>query len=145
MPTRRFGGPVRRHDLQSRAGIAAQWVAYHGIGIRVEGAMPGDYFGAVFNCAEKDGSFDCLCGQEVPAHATLPPGFGSVTSSGRHARFATKGHISTIQAVWGEVYGQWLTRPDSRPRPGPSVECYPPEFDGMTGDGGFELWVPVEG
>ena len=30
-------------------------------------------------------------------------------------------------------------------RPGPSVEYYPPQFDGLTGAGGFEVWVAVEG
>ena len=145
MPARRFAGPVQKYDMESRANIPAQWVAYNSDGTRVPGAVPDDYYGAVFNFSEKDGTFDYLCGQEVPAGAALPAGFGSVTISGRYARFATKGHISTMGAAWAEVYGDWLSRPDYRPRPGPSVEYYPPEFDGMTGDGGFELWVPVEG
>ena len=84
-----------------------------------------------------------LCGQEVPAGAGLPQGFGEVAIAGRYARFATMAHISAMQAVWGEVYGQWLSRPDFHGRSGPSVEYYPPAFDGMTGDGGYEVWVPI--
>ncbi len=91
------------------------------------------------------GNFDYLCGQEVPAGAPLPAGFKAVTISGPYARFATQGHISTINAVWGEIYEKWLSQPDFRPRPGPSVEYYPPQFSGVTGNGGFELWVPIEG
>ncbi len=141
--TRRFAGMVKRYDMQSRAEIPAQWVAYNTLGTRVPGAVPNDYYGVVFNYAEKDGTFDYLCGQLVPAGAALPAGFASVTIEGSYARFATKGHISTINAAWSELYSGWLTRPEFAPRPGPSVEYYPPAFDGMTGEGGFEVWVPV--
>ena len=86
-----------------------------------------------------------MCGQEVSAGAALPAGFGSTTIVGAYARFVTNGHISTMSAAWGEIFGDWLTRPQFRPRPGPSVEYYPPEFDGMSGEGGYEIWVAVEG
>ena len=48
-----------------------------------------------------------------------------------------------MQAAWGEVYNHWASQPDCGPRSGPGVEFYPPEFDGMTGNGGYELWIPV--
>ena len=143
MPTRRFAGVVQRCDMQSRAQIPGQWQDYNSTGTRVAGAVPGDYYGVVFNHSDDRGQFDYLCGQEVPAGAGLPQGFGEVAIAGRYARFATMAHISAMQAVWGEVYGQWLSRPDFHGRPGPSVEYYPPAFDGMTGDGGYEVWVPI--
>jgi AraC family transcriptional regulator len=145
MPTRRFAGPVRRYTMQTRSDIPAQWVAYNEADIRVTGAVPDDYYGLCFKFSEEEGSFDYMCGQEVPAGAALPAGFGSVTLSGRYARFATKGHISTMTLVWEEIYGHWLGQADLKPRPGPSVEYYPPAFDGMTGNGGFEIWIAVEG
>jgi AraC family transcriptional regulator len=145
MPVRHFAGPVQRYDMQTRAGIPAQWAAYNEVGLRVEGAVPGDYYGLVFNYSEDGGTFDYMCGQEVSAGAALPAGFGSTSIEGTYARFATKGHISTMSAAWGEIFGDWLTRPQFRPRPGASVEYYPPEFDGMSGEGGYEIWVAVEG
>ena len=145
MPARRFAGPVQRYTMQTRSAIPAQWVAYNDADVRVKGAVPDDYYGLCYNFSEADGAFDYLCGQEVPAGVTLPPGFSVVTISGHHARFATKGHISTMNAAWAEIYGDWLNRADFRPRPGPSVEYYPPEFDGMSGEGGYEIWVAVEG
>ena len=145
MPTRHFAGPVQRYDMQTRAGIPEQWGAYNEVGLRVDGAVPGDYYGLVFNYSEDGGTFDYMCGQEVPAGAALPAGFGSTTIVGAYARFVTKGHISTMSAAWGEIFGDWLTRPQFRPRPGPSAEYYPPEFDGMSGEGGYEIWVAVEG
>ena len=143
MPTRRFAGKVQRYDMQSRLQIPAQWATYNADVNGVPGAIPGDYYGVVFNFSGDMNEFDYLCGQEVAEGAMLPEGFGSVTISGPYARFATKAHISSMNAVWGEVYGNWLNRPGFRARPGPSVEYYPPAFDGMTGEGGFEVWVPI--
>ena len=145
MASRRFAGPVQRYTMQTRSGIPAQWVAYNRTGERVPGAGVKDYYGLSFGYDEAAGSFDYLCGQEVAAGAALPSGFGSVGIEGAYARFATQGHISTMQAVWEEVYGVWLLKPEYRARRGASVEYYPPQFDGMTGAGGFEVWVPVEG
>lgn len=107
--------------------------------------MPDDYYGLCYNFSEDDGSFDYVCGQEVPAGANLPSGFAVVTIAGRYGRFASKGHISTMNAVWQEIHANRLSRPDLKRRPGPSVEYYPPQFDGLTGEGGFEVWVAVEG
>jgi AraC family transcriptional regulator len=53
--------------------------------------------------------------------------------------------IAEMPAVWAEIHGHWLQQPEWHPRPGPSVEYYPPAFDGATGQGGYEIWVPVEG
>jgi AraC family transcriptional regulator len=141
---RRFAGPVRRYNMTNRSAIPAQWADYNNVGTRVVGAVPDNYYGLCFNFSEEEGSFDYMCGQEVPARAALPGGFSATTLQGRYARFDTKGHISTMSAVWAEVFGTWLQQPGLRPRPGPSVEYYPPEFNGMTGDGGFEIWVAVE-
>ena len=48
-----------------------------------------------------------------------------------------------MQSAWGEVYNHWADQPGCGPVAGPSVEYYPPEFNGMTGNGGYELWIPV--
>lgn len=140
MPSRRFAGPVQRYDMQTRAQIPAQWAAFNADGTH----GPGEYYGVVFNFSEDAGTFDYLCGQEVSTTGPLPAGCKSVTVNGPYARFVTKGHISTMSAVWNEVYSHWMTRPEYRPRPAPSVEYYPPAFDGATGAGGFEVWLPIE-
>lgn len=142
MPPRHFAGLTRRYDMQTRSAIPAQWADYNTAGVVLPHAIPDAWYGLCYNFGP-DMSFDYLSGQEVSAVADLPPGFAAVTIAGTYARFATKGHISTMQAALGEIYGDWLKRPDYQPRPGPSVEYYPLEFDGMTGDGGYEIWVPV--
>ena len=95
--------------------------------------------GLVFAFSAIDGSLGHLSGQEVPA------GRDALAIAGPDARFATRGHISTMAAVWAEVCGHWLSRPDYRPRQGPSLQYYPPVFAGMTGNGGDEIWVAIGG
>ena len=139
-PPRRFVGRVRAYTMQTRDAIPAQWVDYMATGAR----GPGDYFGVAFNADPGTGRFDYLCGREA-VDGAQPEGEGQVSIAGAYARFATSGHIATMPAVWAEVYGHWLQGGGLRGRPGPAVEYYPPQFDGMTGAGGFEVWVPVQG
>jgi AraC family transcriptional regulator len=143
-PERLIAGPSQRYDMQTRARIPAQWAAYNEAEVRVASPAPEDYYGVAYGFTPTTGDFDYLCGQEIARRATLPEGFAKVTlPAGRWARFVTKGHISTMQSAWGEVYNHWSGQPGCGPVAGPSVEYYPPEFDGMTGNGGYELWIPV--
>ena len=143
MTKRNYAGNSRRYTMETRSQIPQQWAAYNGDGFRVAGAGPG-YYGIAYNFVEK-GTFDYLVGQEITGKPDLPAGFAQVSlPAGPYARFATQGHITTISMVWAEVYNDWLSRPAFRPRQGPSVEYYPAAFDAETGNGGFEVWVPVE-
>jgi AraC family transcriptional regulator len=143
-PAMVIAGPSQAYDLQTRASIPSQWVDYNSAGLRAPSPKPEDYYGVAWGFNAATGTFDYLCGQEMTAGTAVPQGFAKVTlPAGRWARFATKGHISTMQSAWGEVYNHWSGQPGCAPRSGPSVEYYPPAFNGMTGEGGYELWVPV--
>lgn len=145
MPARHFAGPMRRYDIQSRAGIPAQWDALREFGQRPESPTPRDHYGIIADFDDAKGEFDYYSAQEVAATSPLPEGFSRITlPAGRWARFASGGHISTMIAAWTEVMNHWLTQPGLVPRRGASVEHYPPTFDGQTGRGGFEIWVPIE-
>jgi len=45
-----------------------------------------------------------------------------------------------IQAVWQ----QWLPESGHKAANSPMVECYPETFDPISGEGGFEIWLPLE-
>jgi AraC family transcriptional regulator len=142
-PDREVAGPSRRYDMRTRAAIPAQWAAYNDDGTRVERPVGDAYYGVCHDFDGNDG-FGYLCGQEVVPGAALPDGFARVAlPAGRWARFRCGGHISTMGDAWSEVWGTWMERLGCTPRPGTVVEVYPPAFDPVTGDGGYELWVPV--
>jgi AraC family transcriptional regulator len=144
MPSCEFAGTVRRYDMRSRGEIPAQWDAYNDAGLRAASPDPHEYFGLVFNFDEATGTFDYMCGQLILKGSPLPLGFKTLlVPGGNWAKFSTSAHISTMQSAWAEVMGQWLGQPGCIPREGPSIEYYPSSFNSRTGDGGYEIWMPV--
>jgi AraC family transcriptional regulator len=142
MPERRVLGPLVRYTMETRHGIPGQWADYSRAGIEAAGAVPYRWYGVCANFGE-GGSFDYLCGMEVPTGA-VPAGWAALTlPAGRWARFVEKGHISLMQDMWAEIYREWMGQKGLVPRDGLGVEYYPVEFDGATGEGGFEIWMPV--
>jgi AraC family transcriptional regulator len=142
MPDRRIVGPLKRYTMETRSGIPGQWAEYNAEGVELSGAVPGAWYGVCANFGE-DGGFDYLCGAELPQGA-VPEGWATITlPAGNWARFATKAHISAMQDMWGEIFRDWMGGDRLVPRDGPSAEFYPASFNGMTGEGGYEIWVPV--
>jgi AraC family transcriptional regulator len=144
MPERLIVGPSRRYDIQTRSAIPAQWTAYNQDGTAPADLIADKWYGVISGFDEADASFDYLCGVEVTRRGPLPPGQTLVTiPAGTYARFATRDHISAMNGMWAEIYSDWLGLDGLTPRTGPSLEYYPVEFDGRTGEGGYEIWIPV--
>lgn len=142
MEPRRIAGIDRRYRMGQVAGIPAQWGALDDAGPVGEAVVPDAWYGV---CHDFEGDdFGYLAGMELTPGAAPAPGMVAVDlPSGAWARFVVGDGIDQMQAVWAEIYSHWLQQPDWRPRPGPSVEFYPPAFNGATGQGGYEIWVPV--
>ena len=140
MPERRLRGLMRRYTMETRAAIPGQWADYNAT-VPEPVPLPSGWFGICRGVGDQ-GDFDYLCGVdqveggEGPDAITLP--------AGRYARFATNAHISTMQAAWAEIVGYWMGQPGLSPASGPQAEFYPPAFDGQTGEGGYEIWIPLE-
>ncbi len=136
MPDRRIAGLLRRYTLETRFKIPQQWDDYNA-SAKTPGKEPDGWYGV---CRDEDAGFCYLCGIEgKPAK-----GQGEITlPAGRWARFATTAHLSRMGDVWEELHRDWMGRPDLPQRDGPLVEFYPPAFNGKTGEGGFEIWVPL--
>lgn len=145
MPERLMAGPSRRYNMETRTGIPAQWVAYDQDGSTPANMIPEKWYGVISGFNEAGDTFDYLCGVEVSKRGAVPAGQTLTTvPAGRYARFATNRHISQMGEMWGEIYAEWLGRDGLTARPGPSIEYYPVEFDGRTGEGGYEIWIAVE-
>ena len=57
----------------------------------------------------------------------------------RYAVFRHSGHVSTVRRTWFTIWNGGGLRPTGAPE----FELYGADFDGSTGWGGFEIWVPV--
>jgi AraC family transcriptional regulator len=56
-----------------------------------------------------------------------------------YAVFRNIGHVSTVRRTWFTIWNGAGLRPTREPE----VELYGAVFDGSTGFGGFEIWMPV--
>ncbi len=144
MPPRKFAGLIQRHDMNQTNTIPAQWQRLQPYLGNVPGAVPGAAYGIT---TEGDAQFcTYLCGVEIGASAELPPEFVAIDVPARRwARFAHRGHISTIRSTIRAIYDGWL--PDSGERQAEwasFVEYYGPDFNPLTGLGTVEIWIGLE-
>ena len=145
LPERSFVGPSVQYDMQSRSEIPAQWAAYNREGISPAGAIPNDWYGVCHTFSGDGERFEYLCGVEVKTSHAVPSGQALVRApAGRWLRGASQAHVSDIGRAWSELYEEWLPELNLKLKPSVVIEHYPAAFNGRTGEGGWELWVPIE-
>ena len=99
-------------------------------------------YGLCYN--QTDTGFDYMAGVEVDPKADLPDDFKTVELKPlTYAVFPHSGHISGIRSTWASIWDKWLPESGLKVLPEPFLEKYGPNFNGMTGEGGLEIWVPV--
>jgi AraC family transcriptional regulator len=142
-PAMLVAGLSERYSYESCANIPAQWqrfVPYIG---RVPGQKGNVAYGACFN-ADEAGNMEYLSGVEVDDFSRLPPEMARLRiPEHRYAVFRHEGHISNIRRVWMTIFKDWQPRSGIEIADAPSFERYDEKFDGATGRGGFEIWVPI--
>jgi AraC family transcriptional regulator len=139
-----FSGLVERYDCQATAGIPDQWQRF----APYLGTMPkrvgNAAYGVVYNF-DSDSNFDYMCGVEVSDASDLPQGITSLqTPEQTYAVFVHKGHISGIRGVISAIWSKGIPESGLKVAESPTLERYGPEFNPMTGLGGFEIWVPIQ-
>jgi len=140
-PLRIFGISKRYRD---NAAIPAQWSDFTPHIGHIPNQVGNVAYGVVSNTDEA-GSCDYLSGVEVSEFPAEPAEFSRLEiPAQRYAVFEHKGHISGIGATWKAIFDQ-LHGPEFKPGEGPSFERYDERFDGRTGLGGLEIWIPVLG
>lgn len=100
-------------------------------------------YGVCYNT--DDTGFDYIAGVEVRDFATLPVEFTRLRiTAQRYAVFTHQDHVSTLQGTFTAIFNAWFPASGLSPADGPVFERYDDRFDGRTGKGGFEIWVPVK-
>lgn len=134
---------LAQHYGQSKAGIPSQWNRF----LPHMGHIPGQIgqvtYGVVYNFDE-GGECDYLCGVAVNEFPSHPQEFTPLRIPPQtYAVFEHHDHISAIAAAWKEIWEHGLSDAGYQSADGPAFERYDERFDGRTGLGGFELWVPI--
>lgn len=139
-----LAGLSEHYDAASSAGIPAQWqrfVPYLG---RVTGQVGNASYGVCYN-GDDAGHIDYLCGVEVRDLSALPADWSHVRLSAQtYAVFQHREHISTIRQTWNTIWNSWFPQSGYSPVKAPDFERYDERFNGTTGLGGLEIWVPIK-
>ena len=126
------------------ANIPNQWQHFH----QKLGEIPdrvGDVAYGVCCNGDDSGNFDYIAGVEVSDFSNLPREFARVRiPAQRYAVFGHAEHISTIRRTVGTIWNQWLPQSGLKVADAPNFERYDTTFDPSTGNGGLEIWVPVQ-
>lgn len=138
----RLVGLSRRYNEQTSARIPEQWMQFNQAGI-ASADNPVAY--GVCHNLDSQGNLDYLCAVQVDHfdqaaesrdRLTIPPQ--------TYAVFSHNGHVSEIRNVWQAIWNHGLTDAGLVASEGPEFEKYGPQFNPQSGEGGFEIWIPVK-
>jgi AraC family transcriptional regulator len=135
-----------RYTFETSKNIPALWQKFQPHLSHVPGQVraKGVTFGVSYNM--DDTGFDYMASVEVSGFDALPADFSRLRiAPQRYAVFTHKEHISTIRSVIMTIWNKWLPESEYRAAEAPNFERYGEEFDGRTGMGGFQIWVPIKG
>jgi AraC family transcriptional regulator len=137
-------GLSERQSFQAPQGIPAQWQTF----MAAYGDLPDKAnpipLGVSLNMDE-DGTFDYVCGVEVTAFGSAPPGLVQLRlPAQRYAVFQHRGHVAQITATYSAIWNEWLPAQDLRAADAASLERHLESFDPRTGLGGVEIWIPIK-
>lgn len=141
-----LAGFLERYTMETRGGIPAQWQRFGPHFGHVPGQTDMVGYGVMLG-AGPDGGFDYLCGVEVSPGTDVPREFATCKlSAQRYAVFAHRNHVSSIGETFDAIFNVWLPESGTKmPDDGAHFfERYGPEFDPVTGNGGCEIWIPVQ-
>lgn len=132
-----------RISCDNGAGIPGQWHRFH----QNVGNIPSQVGGVAYGvCCNGDdaGNFDYIAGVEVTDFSDLPREFMRVRiPEQRYAIFTHREHVSSIRRAVNTIWNHWLPNSGFKAADAPNFERYDQKFDPTTGNGGFEIWVPI--
>lgn len=143
-PPMRFAGLSERIDMSNPGGFAALWQKFGAHLGHIPGAAGPAAYGIVVSA--DDSACHYMAGVELTVSADVPPEFRELRAPARRwARFAHRGHISTIRSTIRAVYDQWLPASGRTQAEDTSfIEYYGPDFNPLDGTGTVEIWIGLD-
>jgi len=110
---------------------------------KIQDVIDGPAYGVCSN-SDPECGFDYLAGVEVTRTDRLPDSFTHIQlAPQRYAVFSTQEHISAIQEFFYTIFNKYLPESGLVPSNDPNFERYTETFDPASGNGGYEIWVPL--
>ncbi|RXH02156.1 AraC family transcriptional regulator [Bradyrhizobium vignae] len=139
-----IAGPAERISCDNGAVIPGLWQRFHQEVADIPARVGNVAYGVCCN-ADDAGNFDYIAGVEVADFSDLPRRFARIRiPEQRYAVFSHKDHVASIRRTVNTIWNQWLPASGFKAADAPNFERYDEKFDPATGNGGFEIWVPVK-
>lgn len=139
-------GLQERFRFSERGSIPTLWQKFMPLMMQVPDIRPGTTYGVMSGSVLGEDGFDYAAAIAVDAIDDIPQGLSAVKIPRLNcAIFRHGGHVAEVGAVCNSIYQDWLSRTDHKPAEGAiqMIEHYPASFNPMTGEGGFEIWLPL--
>jgi len=142
---RHFVGVRQTVEMKTAGqGIMQVWMAFSQVA-EVERQKPTHAYGLMPKNDPDSGAFDYMAAYEVDAPAPSHASHAQLTvPAGRYAVFHHPGPAREAQSTWRPIFGEWMPQSDFDHDVLPFQEVYDEAFDPSTGEGGFEIWIPVK-
>ncbi|MCU1222257.1 MAG: AraC family transcriptional regulator [Edaphobacter sp.] len=139
-----IAGIGERYNSESSAAIPAQWQRFTPYLGHIPGQVGRTAYGVIGN-TDDTGEMEYISGVEVADFTKVPKEWSRIRiPEQRYAVFSHDGHISSIKRVWNTIWNKWLHESGRKVAEGAELERYDENFDSATGDGGFEIWIPLK-
>jgi AraC family transcriptional regulator len=133
-----------RSGIESIAGIPLLWQRFRDELGNVPGQIGKVAYGVCYG-PDDAGQFHYIAGVEVADFATLPADTARFRlTKQRYAVFTHEQHVSTLRGTFMAIFNDWLPASGYQSADAAPFERYDERFDGRTGPGGFEIWIPVK-
>lgn len=140
-----IAGLGERYRFETTQGIPRQWERFGPYIGNIPGQVGRTAYGVCCN-ADGAGNFEYIAGVEVSSFDDLPSEFSRVRiPAQRYVVFSHREHISRMHATVYTIWNKWLPTSGHTHADAPDFELYDERFDGRTGKGVVEIWLPVEG
>jgi AraC family transcriptional regulator len=139
-----LAGLIKTFPMKDIASIPSLWAEFDQMQDAITNTGPERrYFGASLSFSEEKGC-EYMAALEVTDLASVPKEAQTTKiPAAKYAVFTQPGHITLMRPTIMSIWQDWLPNSGYVAAEAPLIEYYPPAFDGMTGNGGFEVWLPV--
>ncbi|RXH19267.1 AraC family transcriptional regulator [Bradyrhizobium guangzhouense] len=137
-------GIAERISCDNGAIIPGMWARLHQEVADIPGRNGNVAYGVCCN-GDDSSNFDYIAGIEVGDFSDLARRFGRIRiPEQRYAVFTHTDHVASIRRTVSAIWNRWLPASSYKAADAPNFERYDEKFDPVSGNGGFEIWVPVK-
>lgn len=136
----------KHFQFSERGAIPNLWTQFGALIPSIPKTGPGVTYGVVAAPPPGEEGFEYAPSVAIKSADELPEGLKAIRIAEHdYAIFRHPGHIADMPAVCNAIFGDWCASADRRPAEISiqMLEFYPESFNPMTGEGGFEIWLPL--